>query len=121
VAGFPRGRRVRRDAEIRAIVGSGRRLEGATLRVHVRVQPGVEPVRATVVVPRFGRTAVERNRLRRRLREIVRLHLLDAPELAGAALVVKARAGAYDRRFAELRGELLDLVGRFARSRAGRP
>jgi ribonuclease P protein component len=119
VAGFPRGRRVRRDAEIRAIVGSGRRLEGATLRVHVRLETGAGPARATVVVPRFGRTAVERNRLRRRLREIVRLHLLDAPELAGAALVVKARAGAYGRRFAEFRAGRLDLAVRLSRLRAG--
>lgn len=120
MAGFPRGRRVRRDAEIRAIVASGRRLEGATLRVHVRLEPGAGPARATVVVPRFGRTAVERNRLRRRLREIVRLHLLDAPELAGGAVVVKARAGAYARRYAELRSELLGLVGRLSRAAAER-
>lgn len=117
--GFPRERRIHRAAEIRAIVAGGRRAEGPNLRVHASIDPERNvPARATVVVPRFGRTAVERNRLKRRLREIARIEMLDAPELRGAAFVVRARRGAYGRTFAELRRELLrilhDLPGRGA-------
>jgi ribonuclease P protein component len=116
MAGFPRERRIHRSAEIRAIVGEGRRAEGPNLRLHARLDAeGGEPLRAAVVVPRFGRTAVERNRVKRRLREIVRLHLLESPELSGGALVVRARAGAYGRTFGELREELLDVAGRLLR------
>jgi ribonuclease P protein component len=113
MAGFPRERRIHRAAEIRAIVGEGRRADGPNLRMHARLDADrSEPARATVVVPRFGRTAVERNRVKRRLRELTRLHLLEAPELGGGALVIKARAGAYGRTFAELREELLAVAAR---------
>ncbi len=84
MAGFPRERRIHRAAEIRAIVAGGRRAEGPNLTIHASIAADRDvPARATVVVPRFGRTAVERNRLKRRLREIARLDLLDAPELRG--------------------------------------
>ena len=116
MAGFPRERRVHRASEIRAIVAGGRSVDGANLKVHVNVDPDrAAPPRAAVVVPRYGRTAVERNRLRRRLRELVRLHLLETPELRGGALVVRARAGAYGLGFADLRAELLQLVEHLVR------
>lgn len=113
--GFPRERRVHRAAEIRAILAGGRRADGPNLRLHALVESqSVVPVRAAIVVPRFGRTAVARNRLKRRLRELVRLHVLDAAELRGVSLVIRARAGAYSRDFAELRSELLGIVRRLA-------
>lgn len=111
MAGFPRARRIHRPAEIRAIVVGGRTVGGPNLRLHLSGPAAGDGIaRAAVVVPRFGRSAVERNRLRRRLREITRLHLLDAPELAGTSFVVRARAGAYGRRFEELRSELLEIL-----------
>jgi len=119
MARFPRERRIHRAAEIRAIVGGSHAAEGPNLKVHAAF--GVErsvPARATVVVPRLGRTAVERNRLKRRLRELARLHMLEAPELRGGAFVVRARAGAYARTFDELRAELLQVLERLVRRRA---
>jgi ribonuclease P protein component len=118
MVGFPRERRVHRAAEIRAIVGEGRCANGAHLRVHALFEPeSTSAARVVVVVPRFGRTAVERNRLKRRLRELARLHVLEAPELIGAAVVVKARASAYESTFRELREELLEVLGRVIRER----
>lgn len=111
MAGFPRERRIHRAREIRAIVSQGRTSDGPNLKMHVIANPEhASPARAAVVVPRFGRTAVERNRLKRRLRELTRLHLLEAPELLGGDFVVRARAGAYERTFGELRAELLRIV-----------
>lgn len=49
--------------------------------------------RLAVIVPRYGATAVARNRLRRRLRERVRRQVLA--QLAALDLVVKARPEAY--------------------------
>ena len=68
--------------------------------------------RLAVIVPRHRHTAVERNRLRRRLREILRRDVL--PALPPLDLVVRARDEAYRATFDELRTALgqLDLPGR---------
>lgn len=60
--------------------------------------------RAAIVVPRYHYSAVARNRLRRRLREIVRREVL--PALGPVDLVVRAKRSAYAASFAVLRGEL---------------
>ena len=60
--------------------------------------------RVGVVVPRFGHTAVERNRVKRRLRELVRMDLL--PGLARMDLVLKATPAAYRASFDALRHDV---------------
>jgi ribonuclease P protein component len=60
-----------------------------------------------VVVPRHGHSAVDRNKLKRRVREIVRLQLL--PHLPPVDLVIRARSSAYDQPFAALATELADV------------
>jgi ribonuclease P protein component len=66
--------------------------------------------RAGIVVPRFGETAVARNRLRRRVREVLRRELLR--DLPAIDLVVRVKPAAYGARFAELRADLTDAVER---------
>ena len=68
--------------------------------------------RTGIVVPRFGETAVARNRLRRRVREILRRELLAS--LPAVDMVVRARRIAYTARFAELRAELADAAARIS-------
>ena len=60
--------------------------------------------RLAVIVPRYGGTAVARNRLRRRLRERVRRNLLV--RLEAWDLVVKARPDAYRASPGDLAGDL---------------
>ena len=60
--------------------------------------------RVGLIVPKLKHTVVERNRLKRRLREIVRTRLLA--ELAAMDIVVRARAEAYDASFDTLASEL---------------
>lgn len=60
--------------------------------------------RVGVIVPRFKHSAVERNRLKRRLRELARLALL--PEIPPLDLVIRARPEAYAASFATLEAEL---------------
>ncbi len=60
--------------------------------------------RLGVIAPRHGRTAVARNRLRRRLREHLRRRIL--PMLPSLDLVVRARFAAYAATPAELAADL---------------
>ena len=50
---------------------------------------------------------MNRNKLKRRVREIVRLKLL--PHLPAIDLVIRARATAYDQQFSALATELSDV------------
>ena len=69
--------------------------------------------RIGIVVPRFERTAVARNRLRRRMREILRRELLSS--LPAVDLVIRAKRTAYAARFAVLRAELADASAHLSR------
>jgi ribonuclease P protein component len=60
------------------------------------------------VVPKFGHSAVERNRLKRRLREIVRTKFLGT--LPVADLVIRTRPEAYTTKLSILTDELHQLV-----------
>jgi ribonuclease P protein component len=62
--------------------------------------------RVGLIVPKFQSSAVARNRLRRRLREIWRQEL--QPHQPAWDLVIKARREAYAASFSDLRVELLD-------------
>jgi ribonuclease P protein component len=61
--------------------------------------------RMGLIVPKFQSTAVARNRLRRRIKEIWRRDL--QPGLPPVDLIVRARREAYRVSFATLRAELL--------------
>ena len=61
--------------------------------------------RIGLIVPRFRATAVARNRLRRRLREIWRREI--QPAQPALDLVIRARREAYGASFEALRRELL--------------
>jgi ribonuclease P protein component len=68
--------------------------------------------RLVLVVPKHGHKIVERNRLKRRLRESVRLELLPRCRDGEAALDVLIRAipEAYDAEFGTLRTEIVELA-----------
>lgn len=69
--------------------------------------------RVGFVVPRYKHSAVDRNRVKRRLRELVRLHGLG-PLQSGAPLdvVIRAFPAAYGRDSAALRSELEQALRR---------
>lgn len=60
--------------------------------------------RMGLLVPKYRSTAVARNRLRRRLRELWRTEI--QPVQGSTDLVIRARSAAYQAPFATLRGEL---------------
>ena len=105
---FPRTWRISGSQEIRDLFHRGKRSRTAHLDVFDSTSPEPHP-RAGLVVPRHKQTAVKRNRLKRQLREIIRVELL--PALADrevyADLLVRARKEAYEARFGVLREELM--------------
>lgn len=64
--------------------------------------------RLGLIVPRHQSSAVARNRLRRRLREILRRDVLRT--LPAVDLVIRAKRSAYTASFAVLRAELTGAV-----------
>ena len=67
------------------------------------VHPPMSYTRVGLIVPRFRHTAVARNRLKRRLRELSRTRLLQSE--ISADLVIRIRPEAYRASFAELTAE----------------
>ena len=66
------------------------------------------------MVPRYGHDSVERNLVKRRLREIARRDLMPHLERAhvNIDIILRARRGAYAAAHADLRLELLELLER---------
>ena len=94
-----------RGPEIRHVLTTGRRAR----RPHLDIcwAPGPAPYpRFGLVVPRLGESAVARNRLRRRLKELWRRELRH--RVGPFDVVVRAGRASYRATFAELRDELLD-------------
>jgi len=71
--------------------------------------------RVGIVVPRHRHTAVDRNRLKRRLRELVRLELLPVMRSRHAVdLVIRAQRDAYNVDMEALRTDIATVSHRLA-------
>jgi ribonuclease P protein component len=84
------------------------------LDVRTTASPLVRP-RVGLVVPRHQQSAVDRNKLKRRLRELVRTTLL--PVISGAPtadIVIRARREAYGASFAALGADVRTVAERLA-------
>jgi len=92
------------------VLRSGERLRGRLLDIR-RLNSTLGHVRVGIVVPKFGFTAVRRNRLKRRLRELARNRLLTLTQ--SYDLIIRARREAYDATFDGLR-EDVDRVAQLA-------
>jgi ribonuclease P protein component len=99
-AGFAYGRdrRVTRGADLEALRREGRRVR--TTHLDVRVAPGPAPARVGIIVPKHRHGSVERNLVKRRLRELARLRLL--PVVPTGRVLLRARPEAYGATFAAL-------------------
>ena len=70
-------------------------------------------MRVGLIVPKFNRTAVDRNRLKRRLRELTRIRLLPAGPCMD--LVIRVRQEAYAASFHELSVDVTVLLAKLTR------
>jgi ribonuclease P protein component len=100
--------RLRRRGEFAATVRAGRRAGRGQLVVHLMIPEAgtgaAHGPRAGFVVSKAVGGAVVRNRVKRRLRHLVRDRLATLPE--GADLVVRAQPGAAGRSTAQLAADL---------------
>jgi ribonuclease P protein component len=84
--------------------------------MHLDVRAIASPLghpRVGVVVPRYSGSAVDRNRLKRRLRELVRTRLL--PAAPSADVVIRARPGAYSASFDALEADVARVAAQLPR------
>lgn len=112
---------MRRAADFRRTIGVGQRAAGRSVVLHW--QPGDStgpgaPDRVGLVVGRQVGGAVVRNRVRRRLREIVRARL---PRLPGGSYVVRALPAAADATSARLGQDVDKAIERLTRKPAKHP
>jgi ribonuclease P protein component len=87
----------------------GKRLRTKHLDVRILASPRFHP-RVGIVVPKYGRAAVFRNRIKRQLREIIRTSILAL--LPPVDIVIKAYPSAYTAAFSTLAEELLQVLGK---------
>lgn len=89
---YPHARRLSARADIERVRHEGKVFRTAALLVRVSPSP-FDFLRVGIVVPRHGQSAVDRNRVKRRIRELVRLRVLSHAH--SADLVIWAQPSAY--------------------------
>jgi ribonuclease P protein component len=109
--GLPRAARITSSAEIRDLFRRGKRRKTRHLDVVFSPSPAAFP-RLGVVVPKHKRSGVERNRVKRRLRELGRTVVLPGLRNSAASLdvLLRARPEAYTAGYEQLRDDLRALT-----------
>ena len=118
---LPQQSRMRSPDEFKAAVRSGRRAGASMVAGHLLLATGqvpraVEP-KVGFVVSRAVGSAVVRNRVKRRLRELMRRRVASLP--GGCLLVVRAHPTAARARQADLAADLDLVLGRLLRRQVG--
>lgn len=101
---FPKTARLLKTPEFKRVYDRGRKISGPFFMVIGATRPDSEPARIGFTVPRRVGNSVVRNRIRRRMREAVRLEL--AQLAAGRDLVFHPRSAVLAAPFTELRREV---------------
>lgn len=112
--GLPREARLRRRADFLAVQRRGRPVRSAHF-VAVMLGNGLGHRRLGVTVPSRVGNAVERNRVKRWLREIFRHHRGELP--SGVDVVLIARRGSADVGHRKLEEEVVELFRRLSKEK----
>ena len=107
---FPRASRLSRAAEFKLVKQAGKSWTGRHLVLGVLAQEDETRARVGIVTTRKVGMAVVRNRIRRRIREVFRLHQFDL--ISGVWLVTVARPSGARASFQELERDWLRLAER---------
>jgi ribonuclease P protein component len=127
---LPQQSRMRRAEDFRRVLRAGRRAGGSVLTGHLLLPVGPDgaagtsgevlsgdPAKVGFVVSRAVGSAVVRNRVKRRLRELMRGRLASLPR--GCLLVLRAHPAAARARQADLAADLDLVIGRLLRRQVG--
>jgi len=107
---FPKSRRLTLSAEFEQVRKNGRAQGGRLIVLSIVPANDATPFRAGFITSRALGRAVLRNRVRRRLREIVRKHQREV--VNGIWMVIIARASAARASYEQLEAEWLRLAKR---------
>ena len=107
---LPRGERIKGRTTMLRMIREGASVEDSLLVIRYHLAADCGARRAGFTVSRRFRRAVDRNLVRRRLREVYRTHREQLPG-RGDFLII-ARAGAEHATYAELRDAFTTLAGR---------
>jgi ribonuclease P protein component len=112
---FRRSQRITRGPELELVRREGKRVRTASFEV--RATASLHALsRVGLIVPRYRHSAVARNLVKRRLRELVRLELL--PALADTPphdMVIRALPIAYTQSWDAMQREVRQLIGKLER------
>ena len=109
-ASYPRRQRLTRGSDLDKVLREGKRARTDHLEVRFLASL-LRYSRVGIIVPKHRHSIVERNRLKRRLREIIRLEILPLMSIP-ADVVVRAGPRAYAASFETLRAELVGGLSR---------
>lgn len=120
---LPTAARLRRRSDFALVLRRRARVARGTVVVHyarrsVEPQEGVSP-RVGLIVSRQVGGAVVRNRVKRRLRAVLRRHLSAVP--ADIDLVVRAQASAARAASSEMEADVASALRELSRREAGTP
>jgi ribonuclease P protein component len=91
--------------------------------MHLDVRAIASPLgfsRIGIVVPRHQHSAVDRNQLKRRLRELVRVELLPVlRERSATDVAIRARREAYGAGFADLQKDVASIATKLGGGESG--
>lgn len=127
---LPQQSRMRRAEDFRRVLRTGRRAGGSVLTAHLLLPvgpdstvgtsgevPSGDPAKVGLIVSRAVGSAVVRNRVKRRLRELMRGRLASLPR--GCLLVLRAHPAAASAHQADLAADLDLVTGRLLRRQVG--
>ena len=121
---LPQQSRMRRPEDFRRALRTGRRAGGSVVAAHLLLPAGNhgavrsgDPAKVGFIVSRAVGSAVVRNRVKRRLRELMRRRVASLP--GGCLLVLRAHPAAAGARQADLAADLDLVIGRLLRRQVG--
>ena len=121
---LPQQSRMRRPEDFRRVLRTGRRAGGSVIVGHLLLPAGSggevrsgDPAKVGFVVSRAVGSAVVRNRVKRRLRELMRRRVASLP--GGCLLVLRAHPAAAGVRQADLAADLDLVIERLLRRQVG--
>jgi ribonuclease P protein component len=106
--GVNKAYRIKKSTEIDALLKQKNRIANGYFSLFYWVNPAMDHYRFALSVPKKLGNAVERNRIKRQIREIVRLSAIT--EAVDVFLIVRTRAN--ELNYAQLREQLMILFAR---------